>query len=710
MNIKFKEIFQKIDIFGLNLTFRIAKQKNHKTWIGGIVSTVISGLMLYQLQNLMQSLIQQDSPSVVQQQNYVYQPELFSVNPKTFSFAFGMQNSVGVHFKNETIYKIIGIQQENHRVFNQTTNNYDLITVFKEIQIQQCTPDHFQIDDVRDYFLKLPLKNLYCLSLQQNNLSVEGEFSALVFKQINLQVLECTQQNCTDPQARQTILSNSRLAIYTSDNIVQVTNKDKPYQTVGKNLFWIYSNFLESEIRYQIINNYLFTDKGIVTTHNTTDRVVNYSSDRVQVYGKTTSRMFNFYIVYEKNKETAYFRSYLKLNQALSQLGGIFNLFLIIGGLLSRPISQVELNRKLINKVFDLEDTQEMNENQNGNQQKSDGAIQNSPLQTDIPKKQQLSPKRLSQPQQESLNSHNLGQKTSKKTKKNNADCNIKETKQNDSGKMKKKLNFTDYFMSIFSFFQRKEINKSELIQMSSDIIYNQIDVFNIINKMMEFEKLKNLLLNEEQLKLFEYLPKPKINEKQIKGSVQGTLKRRKSSYSASFRRNDTVNSQINSQIQQQNDFIISVEKTKDEKLRDAMEAFSIIQGRKKSNLDLKLISMINQNFIKNYKIYEVQNQIQVQNKRMSIYDQDCIIQDSTDMAVFNNKNSKANFQLLTQEEYYSRNQSPRSHIKTPRLLTNLKVPIDEFKSEESIDIPNINAAPYNFKNNDCQLSKHTQK
>ncbi|KAL4470868.1 hypothetical protein ABPG72_016414 [Tetrahymena utriculariae] len=709
MSIKLKKTFQQIDIFGLNLAFRIAKEKNHKTWIGGIITVIISGLMLYQLQYLMQSLIQQESPSVVQQQNYVYQPELFSINPKTFSFAFGMQNSVGVHFQNETIYKIIGIQQENHRVFNQTTNNYDLITVFKEIKISQCTSDHFQIEDVRNYFLKLPFKNLYCISLEQSDLSIEGEFSALVFKQINLQVIECTQKNCTDPQARQAILSNSRLAIYTSDNIVQVTNKDKPYQTVGKNLFWIYSTLLESEIRYQIINNYLFTDKGIVTTHNTTDRIVNYSSDRVQVYGKTTSRMFNFYIVYEKNKEIAYFRSYLKLNQALSQLGGIFNLFLIIGGLLSRPISQIELNRKLINKVFDFDDTQEITENLKKNQQKNVDSPQNLPKQTQVPKKQQLSPQRQSQLQGD-LNYGGLNKKKKErqKTIKNQADCNLNENQQNDQDKTKKKLNFTDYIMSIFGFFQRKKANKSELIQISSDIIYNQIDVFNIINKLIEFEKLKNLLLNEEQLKLFDYLPKPKLNQKEIKSNIQNP-QRRKSRYSASFRRNNTINSQMNEQIQQQSDFIISVEKPKDEKLQDAIQAFSTIQGRKKSNLDLKLISMVNQNFMKNYNLFQIQNQSQVQNKKISIYDQDCIIQDSTHTVVFSNKNSKANFQLLTQEEYYSRNQSPRNNLKTPRLLTNLKAPIGEFKSDESIDIQDINTA-YHFKNNECQLSKHIQK
>ncbi len=37
------------------------------------------------------------------------------------------------------------------------------------------------------------------------------------------------------------------------------------------------------------------------------------------------------------------------------------------------------------------------------------------------------------------------------------------------------------------------------------------MDIIFIINKMIEIDKLKMLLLNKEQLSLFEYIPKPTI-------------------------------------------------------------------------------------------------------------------------------------------------------------------------------------------------------
>jgi len=42
--------------------------------------------------------------------------------------------------------------------------------------------------------------------------------------------------------------------------------------------------------------------------------------------------------------------------------------------------------------------------------------------------------------------------------------------------------------------------------------VKERLDVVYIIQKLVEIDKLKMLLLNEDQLKLFEYLPKPIVH------------------------------------------------------------------------------------------------------------------------------------------------------------------------------------------------------
>ncbi|KAL4475985.1 hypothetical protein ABPG72_007871 [Tetrahymena utriculariae] len=61
----------------------------------------------------------------------------------------------------------------------------------------------------------------------------------------------------------------------------------------------------------------------------------------------------------------------------------------------------------------------------------------------------------------------------------------------------------------LFELYNLQKKNKSQVIDYGLQKLYNHLDIYYIINKLIEFEKLKKLLLNENQIKLFKYIPKP---------------------------------------------------------------------------------------------------------------------------------------------------------------------------------------------------------
>ena len=63
----------------------------------------------------------------------------------------------------------------------------------------------------------------------------------------------------------------------------------------------------------------------------------------------------------------------------------------------------------------------------------------------------------------------------------------------------------------------RKKNRRQVLVETAYEKIVSKLDIFFIINKLIEFDKLKLLLLEENQLKLLDFIPKPIINE--MKGS-----------------------------------------------------------------------------------------------------------------------------------------------------------------------------------------------
>lgn len=79
------------------------------------------------------------------------------------------------------------------------------------------------------------------------------------------------------------------------------------------------------------------------------------------------------------------------------------------------------------------------------------------------------------------------------------------------------KLSFYEYLRYlIIMFFGVKKSPKQEIINKSVKAIRKDINIVNILTKLHEFDKLKSLLLNEDQLRLFHYLSKPLITLNEI--------------------------------------------------------------------------------------------------------------------------------------------------------------------------------------------------
>jgi hypothetical protein len=65
-------------------------------------------------------------------------------------------------------------------------------------------------------------------------------------------------------------------------------------------------------------------------------------------------------------------------------------------------------------------------------------------------------------------------------------------------------MKICDYLKYIFNF----KFEKKKQIKYTMKKIKERLDIVYILNKLVEIDKLKMLLLNSDQRKLFEYLPK----------------------------------------------------------------------------------------------------------------------------------------------------------------------------------------------------------
>ncbi|EWS74770.1 small GTP-binding domain protein (macronuclear) [Tetrahymena thermophila SB210] len=140
------------------------------------------------------------------------------------------------------------------------------------------------------------------------------------------------------------------------------------------------------------------------------------------------------------------------------------------------------------------------------------------------------------------------------------------------------KISAWEYFKS-FIFPSSEYKRKKKIIQYSVDKLYYNLDIFNILKKFIEVEKLKRLLLDQDQQKLFDYLPKPTIQQDLV-------LKQEiKESW-------DQKNKEI--------DLLYQDNRSDLQKANDAFQAYQkIIKKSNCTKLDQKLIDLLDPNLLK---------------------------------------------------------------------------------------------------------------
>ncbi|KAL4441415.1 hypothetical protein ABPG74_013710 [Tetrahymena malaccensis] len=164
-----------------------------------------------------------------------------------------------------------------------------------------------------------------------------------------------------------------------------------------------------------------------------------------------------------------------------------------------------------------------------------------------------------------------------------------------------------EYFKSLLIPSQKYK-KKKQVIEYSVNKLYHNLDIFNILKKLVDVEKLKRLLLDQDQLRLFDCLPKP---------TIQPDLVLKKQS------------SQIWDQKNKEIDFMYQDGRSEMQKLSDAFQSYmNITQKQTQGGLDKKIINLLDRNLLQIFqKEAEERQNIQImrqnsESAKLNIYEQ----------------------------------------------------------------------------------------
>ncbi|KAM3129618.1 hypothetical protein pb186bvf_018299 [Paramecium bursaria] len=568
-----KETSSTFDLFAQPPTFRILNQNKFTTVLGHIFTLSIAALCTTYFFFSIRDLINQSSPSVVFQEVQLIDSDPIYLNKQNFTFAITLSKlslgSLGTYnidyqlqvqncFRKRNVDPITGALIN----ITQTCFNYSL---------ERCQNDkHFVTKQQKEYFANINLTYVQCLNSEQwdqRPLVLQGTTVGISYQYIVITATTCknstTITSCHPPDQITQGLQSGYYAVYISDTLSQFNNPGVPFSPIIQLSFTTFSITSSKEMFQFFRYTKTITDEGLVFQENKeTSAIVQTSISQSQnIYNNL---YFVYHVIALDQKGAVYQRSYPKLQQILGSLGGFWQVLYFITQLLIGPMIYTMMNLQMANKIFSFVHPQEQ--------------IVQSPLLGSEVDGQGTPP----------ISQRQLVQKLNKKDNKSsifrNQSINSQQT-VNDTNQMKifiKKRNQSLYlgFKEIFLIFFGCRKKEKQLINYATEKILSKLDIEIILKQLFEIDKLKNLLLNDEQLKLFHYLPKPNIPINLFDSQ------------------NDDKIKQLESIPQFQ--FILQEEKTDFVKITEAYQSYRVIKQKNDLNqIDQLLIQQLDQDVLK---------------------------------------------------------------------------------------------------------------
>ena len=632
----FTKFFHLIDIFGQITEFRIDQKPKFKTLSGGICTLIYGGFILLLFFSFGGAMINRVDPDTNVSQIFQESPSPSFISKNDYFFAFGLQDSTASHLIDEEIYTTL----LNFKSKNQTTGNMD---VFK-IPLEPCTEENLPSEaKLNAYFhhQSNELKDLYCISTEiKEKFLIQGSWDQKVFDTLEIFVAPCkrSEKVCKPDEEIKTKLKSSFFAFYSIDNLFDLRDYNQPAKAIGRDYFTETSYTLKKLITRYLKTNQILSDDGWITESNTQQEFFSFDYDKESFEILENFDYLIQFSIRKSNYESIWNRKYKKISNVLAEMNGFLNIIFLGLFFLSNPFIKKEYYEFLTNNIYnfelDEEEIQKLKDRKKKKKITMDKGEKIKTLKTMLTENEIVGIERNKEFKPKASPKRTLSIKKRKNEDKlMNYFFKLKETPLN--------LTMFQHFKSFFLRNPDLEMKKNQRKTGISNI-FSQLDLKFILKKFSEIDKLKMLLLDQDQYHLFEYLPKPVImkNSKIHMNYVKA-------------QQNISIKLDSKTDIIHQNDPL--------KKAKIVQKAFDNIMKKENMNdIDKKLIESLDQDIIKLLEGVHIegreenkQNLFSLQREEQKeIIDNDFISLDRERESIFSEKREKIHTLYLEDIQY----------------------------------------------------------
>jgi hypothetical protein len=483
-----KRLFKLIDMFGESIHLNINGQWKSKTVFGGILTIVTFSFLSAAAWLMGNDILYKNQPTTDLEDVLLEERPFYTLDRFNFPMSFCFQDYDQRTYNIPSYFRF--------EVLNIRTSNVLKTTKTQSIEYENCTYDHFPNMDSK-YLDKAGILSYLCLKNQ--TIVIGGYWDNEEIQYSTLRLRMCNNQTdggtCAPQRDIDKFISDRPIAfnLYFQHSIINPKNYNNPIEyfifVLYKNIRLSASKVLNIYIKKQQIE----TDQGFFFDDPKLDHSYAYdNSDNDDSDPIKDSLMdVNLFVA---NRQPFYHRRYIKIQTVIANIGGLAKTLFILMYVLSFYISQVKLNKTILNKILEFDVEKEFDEE-----------IRPARINFQLTFNGIDSPNKREDLRNDSKISSDRGAL---------ANYNKYRTIVESMDKRKLKKKFTISFWSIL----KKPILgpctsgrtklKYNLYDKAKDILESYLDISNIVNRFEEYEKFKLVMLSDEQFSMFQFIKK----------------------------------------------------------------------------------------------------------------------------------------------------------------------------------------------------------
>ena len=479
-------MFRAFDLFQQGTKLKYNASSSFSTHAGFFFTICVVAITLVLAIPTFRSIFNYHSPQIAQDRTQVNDPGLLTLDSSEFHFMLHMWDlnfsSAVVSFK---MYYFTSIKDET----GYTELNY------VEIPYKRCTLDYLKNYTVGTYPPEI-FDSAICPDTSQIQLNGSA-FENPVYQSVLLEVVRCVNDTnhpdivCKPSDEIDDYLENNMIQVnlFYTNTIMSPTNYSNPFTYFIDTTFWylIPGQFsLEADVR--INQQDIITDDNLLVEDWNPTKQTTFQIDPQEIqtrFGKILTPdgeevLLDIYLG-RSNKQYTTKRQYPKLQQGLANVGSVFGVCVGVFGIIAAMYVSKAYSLNIANQLyeFDLESPSK------GLRPRRSATIIDQKIKSSKNKKGKNLNKQTSNKASEDANSESDG---------------LEKVLLVDKAPIR--YSFREFLLDLMPCCRRK---KGMLIKQAIRAAEKEIDLLEILKKLQELEKLKKILLDEDELMMLSY-------------------------------------------------------------------------------------------------------------------------------------------------------------------------------------------------------------